>query len=83
MTIQRDIGDRNGEAISWFNLGNTGAKIDRLPDALEAYRKPRQLFADMGLEAGVQDCDNTIGQLTSDSDTPRRNRRNPFVQLWQ
>lgn len=83
LTITRAIGDRNGAAIAWFNLGETLAKMDRVPDALEAYRNARQLFAEIQLEFRVQECDNALQNLTSAPEPPRCKPRNLVIRLWQ
>jgi tetratricopeptide (TPR) repeat protein len=83
LKISREIGDHCSEANTWFNLGITLAKVDRVPDALGAYRNARELYADMELGSDVQDCDNAIQQLSSVPDPPRPKFRNLWVRLWQ
>jgi tetratricopeptide (TPR) repeat protein len=69
LAIQHEIGDCNGEANSWFNLGNTLSKVNRGRDAMGAYRNARELYAVMGLNADVQDCDNALQCLFSTLET--------------
>ncbi|HEY9828445.1 MAG TPA: tetratricopeptide repeat protein, partial [Stenomitos sp.] len=83
LAMTRELGDHRGQASSWLNLGNTLVKVDRVPDALGAYRNARQLYADMVLETDVQDCDNAIGRLTSVPTPPRPQPCNPLARLWQ
>ena len=63
LAITREIGDRGGEAKSWFNLGLTYYKLKRIAEAKEAYLQSRELFQALGLAAGVQKCDQAIRQL--------------------
>jgi hypothetical protein len=52
-----------GEAYSWFNLGVTYYKLDRISEAKEAYLQARKLFQALGLAGYVQYCDQAIRQL--------------------
>ncbi|WP_235018600.1 hypothetical protein, partial [Tolypothrix sp. NIES-4075] len=58
------IGDRNGEATSWYNLGLSLKNLNRESDALGAYRNARELFQAMGLDANVQHCNDAIERLS-------------------
>jgi tetratricopeptide (TPR) repeat protein len=69
LVITREIGDRKGEANSWFNLGNTLSEVNRVPDAIGAYCKARELYAAMEFNADVQDCDNALQRLSSNPAT--------------
>ncbi|NJM74973.1 MAG: tetratricopeptide repeat protein [Acaryochloridaceae cyanobacterium RU_4_10] len=82
LAIQREIGDLGGQAAYGFNLGKALAKVGRIPDALAACRHARQLFADIGLDADVQYCDNVITQLSTVPAQPRTKPRNPLARLW-
>jgi tetratricopeptide (TPR) repeat protein len=82
LAMSRKIGDQKGTANAWFNLGNTLAKVDRIPDASVAYRNARQLFADMGLEADVQNCDAALQRLLSASEPLHRHNPSIWVRLW-
>jgi tetratricopeptide (TPR) repeat protein len=62
--IATEIGDRNSEANVWFNLGLSLENLNRESDALGAYRNARELFQAMGLDADVQDCNNSIERLS-------------------
>lgn len=64
LEITRDIGDRNGEAIAWFNLGLALENVKQKSEAIDAYRNARQLYQAMGLDADVQDCDKAIERLS-------------------
>ncbi|MCG9889497.1 MAG: hypothetical protein MH252_00300 [Thermosynechococcaceae cyanobacterium MS004] len=62
--------------------------MDRVPNALEAYRNAHQLYAEMGyaemgLEADVQECDNAFHLLSSVPEPLRRKPHNPFVRFWR
>ena len=63
LAIKREIGDRRGEAKSWFNLGFTYYKLKCIAEAKEAYLQSRKLFQALGLAGYVQDCDQAIRQL--------------------
>ncbi|MCZ8192304.1 MAG: tetratricopeptide repeat protein, partial [Microcystis sp. LE19-338.1B] len=63
LAIKREIGDRRGEAKSWFNLGFTYYKLDRISEAEEAYLQARELYQALGLAADVQKCDRAIRRL--------------------
>ncbi|MEA5622641.1 tetratricopeptide repeat protein [Nostoc sp. UHCC 0251] len=64
LDIATEIGDRNSEAIAWFNLGEALENLNRESDALGAYRNARELYQAMGLDADVQDCNNAIERLS-------------------
>ncbi len=49
-----------GEAKSWFNLGFTYYKLDRISEAKEAYLQARELYQALGLAGYVQKCDQAI-----------------------
>ncbi len=63
LAIKREIGDRRGEAKSWFNLGFTYYKLDRISEAKEAYLQARELYQALGLAGYVQKCDQEIRRL--------------------
>jgi tetratricopeptide (TPR) repeat protein len=65
LAIKCEIGYSAVEALAWLNLGEIFIKVERVTDALGAYRNARQLYAEIGLEAEVQNCDNAIQQLSS------------------
>ena len=81
--IKQTIGDQNGEAIVWFNLGNCLTQAVRVPDALSAYSTARQLYAEIGLEADVQDCDDAIHNLLASSEASHRKTQNFFMRIWR
>ncbi|MEA5512824.1 tetratricopeptide repeat protein [Nodularia sp. UHCC 0506] len=58
------IGDRRGEANAWLNLGGALMDVNRKSDALGAYRKAREMYQKMGLDADVQNCNNAIERLS-------------------
>lgn len=74
LDIAREIGDRNSEAIAWFNLGEALENLNRESDALGAYRNARELCQAIGLDANVQLCNNAIERL-SQPKTPVVSRR--------
>jgi tetratricopeptide (TPR) repeat protein len=82
LAIKCSIGDRHGEAKSWFNLGIVLSHVNRVPDAMGAYRNARRLYSDVGLEARVQACDDALHHLSSSLEPPHR--RNPSIwrRLW-
>ena len=63
LAIKREIGDRGGEAKSWFNLGLTYYKLKRISEAKEAILQARELYQALGLAGYVQKCDDEIRQL--------------------
>ncbi|MDZ8096577.1 MAG: tetratricopeptide repeat protein, partial [Nostoc sp. DedQUE05] len=85
LEIKREIGDRYGEAIAWFNLGEALENLNRESDALGAYRNARELCQAMGLDANLQDCNNAIERL-SQPQTPvvfRRDLWRWLRRLWR
>ena len=64
LEIKRDIGDRHGEAIAWFNLGGALENTKQKSAAIEAYDNARQLYEAMGLDADVSDGDAAIERLS-------------------
>jgi tetratricopeptide (TPR) repeat protein len=63
LEIKREIGDRNGEANTWFNLGITRQNLQQKPEAKTAYENARNLYQAMGLDKDVKDCNEAIQRL--------------------
>jgi tetratricopeptide (TPR) repeat protein len=63
LAITEQIGSRWSIAAAWFNLGNTLAKTDDRWNARDAFTRARALFADMGVEHRVKNCDQALEQL--------------------
>ncbi|MEH2292637.1 tetratricopeptide repeat protein [Nostoc sp.] len=85
LQIQRKIGNLRGQANAWFNLGLTLEKVYRESDALGAYRNARERFQEMGLNAELLLCNNTIERL-SQPKTPVVSRRGFWAwlrRLWR
>lgn len=85
LEIAREIGDRKGQADAWFNLGLALEYVNRDSDALAAYRNACKLYQVMGLDAYVQDCNNSIERL-SQPKTPVVSRHGFWVwlrRLWR
>ena len=61
-------------------MGNTLTKLNRIPDALGAYRNAKQLYQEMKLDRKVQDCDKAIQNLES---PPSRQPQNIWQKLRQ
>jgi hypothetical protein len=72
----RAIGDIQGEAGTWFNLGNTQAQLGQLA-ARTSYQNAKALFQQLKLTDWVQNCDNAIATI----DHPRKKKRS--FPLWQ
>ena len=64
LEIKRAMGDRHGEANSWFNLGLALENVKQKSAAIEAYGNARQLYEAMGLDAYVQKGDVAIDHLS-------------------
>ena len=64
LEISREIGDRSGEAIAWFNLGLALEKVKQKSAAIDAYGNARQLYEAMELDADVQKCDRAIERIS-------------------
>ena len=71
--MQREIGDRGGEAISWYNYGDTLAKLGKKPQAKAAYVRARELFQAIG----HQEYSNMANQAIANLSQPK----NPFSTL--
>ncbi len=82
MDIFRAIGDREGEARSWFNLGLALENTNREADVMGAYRNARQLYQAIRLDADVQDCDNQIERLSQPVSSPRRGGWLSRLRQW-
>jgi energy-coupling factor transporter ATP-binding protein EcfA2 len=61
--ITKEIGDRNGEAKAWFNLGITYKNLQQNSEAKTAYENARSLDRAMKLDKEVKDCDKAIQNL--------------------
>ncbi|TBR60474.1 hypothetical protein B4U84_06335, partial [Westiellopsis prolifica IICB1] len=86
LDIKTQIGDRSGQAIAWFNLGETLERVNRQSDAMGAYRNACKLFQEIGLDAKVQDCSNAIerlSQLQAPVVTSRRGFWGWLSRLWR
>ena len=64
LEIAREIGDRQGERNSWFNLGEALENVKQKSAAIDAYDNARQLCQAMGLDANVSNCDAAIERLS-------------------
>ena len=61
LAIKREIGNRNGEATSLFNLAAVLARYaPRRFEALERFQQARTIFAELGLDHLVKQCDEAI-----------------------
>jgi DNA anti-recombination protein RmuC len=58
-----EIGDRRGEAITCFNLGNIWKNLQQKSEAKAAYQRARKLYQAIGLDKEVKDCDYAIKKL--------------------
>ena len=84
MVIAQQIGDRNGEATAWFNLGLALENVNRESDAIGAYRNARKLYQAIGLDTDAQDCDREIERLSQPQvpTTPHRGFWQWLNRLW-
>ena len=80
LEIKKAIGDRKGEAYACFNLGLALSKVNRSEDALDAFRNARELFAGMGLQSDLQDCENKIQELTQSLASSQKRSKPNFFQ---
>ena len=53
----------NGEAESWFNLGDTRKNLQQKSEATTAYENARKGYQAMGLDKKVEECDKAIQNL--------------------
>ena len=60
------MGDRHGEANTWFNLGNSWQNLQQKSKAKTAYENARKLYQAMGLDKKVAECDEAIQSLEND-----------------
>ena len=65
LEISQQIGERNCEAISSFNLAKISSKLGNDQEATQLYQNARQLFQAIGLEEDVKKCENAIASLES------------------
>jgi tetratricopeptide (TPR) repeat protein len=63
LEIKQEIGDRYGEAKTWFNLGITRKNLQQKSEAKTAYGNARNLYQAMGLDKKVEDCNEAIQSL--------------------
>jgi tetratricopeptide (TPR) repeat protein len=66
LNIAREIGDRRGEANSWYNSGLALEKLARRSDAIGAYRYAKECYQSIELAAEVQDCSDAINRLSQE-----------------
>ncbi|MBD2484387.1 tetratricopeptide repeat protein [Planktothrix sp. FACHB-1365] len=76
LTIATEIKSPQYQAEIWFNFGKTLTKLNRIPDAIGAYRNARQFYQQMQLDHKIQECDRALEQL----ETPPIP---PSPTLWQ
>lgn len=50
---RREIQDRRGEGVSWYNLAYSYVALYRIPEAIEAFRRALQLNLEVGNHYGV------------------------------
>ncbi|OYD93321.1 hypothetical protein CDG76_21885 [Nostoc sp. 'Peltigera membranacea cyanobiont' 210A] len=68
MDIAREIGDRNSEAIAWFNLGEALENLNRELDTLGAYRNARKLtFSGDGTQCRITALQQLLNELLNDN----------------
>jgi len=63
LTIQREIGDRNGEANSLYNKALCLKVLNRLEDALQYLQRALIIFTHINLEHNIQNCKIHIAQI--------------------
>lgn len=60
--IAREIGDRSGEATSYFNLALTQVKLDDHWAAKQNFEQAKAIFTELKLDHRVETCDQAIRQ---------------------
>lgn len=63
LALKRRMGDRPGEARTWFNVGRLWMTVGDGAAARVAYEQALELFTELGLEAQVQRCREAIARL--------------------
>lgn len=63
LEIAQQVGDRQGEANAWFNLGLALKETKKIKKAQVGFKAARSLYQEMGLGQDVQDCDEAIARL--------------------
>jgi hypothetical protein len=63
LAIHERIGDQQGIAISYNNIGNIHAAQGRYAEALEAYQKALTIRERIGDQQGIAICYNNIGNI--------------------
>ncbi|WP_052330968.1 tetratricopeptide repeat protein [Planktothrix agardhii] len=87
LTIATEIKSPQYQAEIWFNFGKTLTKLNRIPDAMGAYRNARQFYQQMQLDHKIQECDRALEQLETPPIPPSPTRwqkiRRWFSQIKQ
>ena len=87
LTIATEIKNPRCQAEIWFNFGKTLTKLNRIPDAMGAYRNARQFYQQMQLDHKIQECDRALEQLETPPIPPSLTRwqkiRRWFSQIKQ
>ena len=62
LAIQREIGDRKGEANSLYNKALSLKELNHRTDALQCFQQALIIYADLKLDHCVEDCTTQIAQ---------------------
>jgi tetratricopeptide (TPR) repeat protein len=94
--IVREIGDRNGEANSLFNMALSLAKLDRRWEARQHYEQSKRIYEELQLDHKIKECNTALynlgqiipaqviraPQIGDESDAPIRPRRRRKTPWW-
>lgn len=65
-TIYREIGDKQGIAISLLNLGNAALGFGQMDKAWDCYSESLELYTGLGHRWGIANCLGNLGCVSSD-----------------
>ena len=72
LEIQREIGDRRGEANSLHNLGLALKEIGRRKESIDAFNASRKIYEELGLYHKIQGSDKVFAPLETEAKEPKR-----------
>jgi hypothetical protein len=90
LKIKREIGNRNGEAISLDNLGLALKELGRRSESIEVLNASRKIYKELGLYHEIKGSDKSFAPLETVAkepkrfelpDPPKRKRRKNLFQI--
>ncbi|MEL6659836.1 MAG: histidine kinase dimerization/phosphoacceptor domain -containing protein [Bacteroidota bacterium] len=68
LAVKRQLQDSLGQANTYFNIGAVYAKIDSLPQAIEAIQQAKQHYLVLQQLTSISECDQALGHAYFDTE---------------